>query len=190
MVYDIEQAYRFGTLVDALITEPEVVDEFKFTVAGEKYSAEEFEQAREMRKSFRRDPFCASIMKIAVGQKIFLNPCFEIEHDGSRFTLPFRCKYDLFMSAAGFGADIKSTACTTQKQFEESVNYFSYDRQRSVYMDLSGANQDMIIGISKVYPFRVFKVPVKKGGDLYNNGKAKYQELAWNYWTLFGNINN
>lgn len=82
-------------------------------------------------------------------------------------------------------ADIKSTVCTTQKQFEECVKYFDYDRQRAWYMDIEGRCNDVLIGISKKN-FKVFKVPVRKGSELYNSGRKKYEELAFKWWYLFG----
>ncbi len=61
---DVEKAYRFGTLIDCMITEPEKVDYFTRECAGVVYSIEEFEQAQEMKRAFYRDELC----KLMVGQ--------------------------------------------------------------------------------------------------------------------------
>ncbi len=184
---DLQKAYANGTLIDAMITEPQKVDFFKLKVAGEeyRYSAEEFEAAKEMKKSFYRDAFCASFVKQCIFQHISYNPKFSVEYDGLKFSLPAKCKWDLFGNDIDLSGDIKSTACTTQKQCEEAVRYFQYDRSRAWYMDLEDRNNDILIFISKVN-YKIFKVPIKRGDQLFKEGKAKYQKLAFDWFCLFG----
>lgn len=186
MKIDLEKAYANGTLIDAMITEPHKVDYFKLSVEGEKYqySSDEFEAAKEMKKAFYKDPFCAAFVKQCKFQHISYQPDFKIQLDGFEFSLPAKCKWDLFRPDIDLSGDIKSTACTTQKQVEEALRHFNYDRSRAWYMDLENRNNDILIFISKVN-FKVFKVPVKRGERIYNEGKAKYQELAFKWWTLF-----
>jgi hypothetical protein len=86
-----------------------------------------------------------------------------------------------------YGGDIKSTVCTTQKAFEQSLEYFDYDRQRAWYMDISGAVRDVLIGISKEN-FKVFIVTITRDSEIYKRGREKYQELAFRYWYLFGEM--
>lgn len=189
VIIDKEKAYANGTLIDAMITEPHRVDYFKRSVQYEPYqfSEAEFEAAKEMKKAWQRDAFCQQMAKQCSFQKISVVPDFKINYEGFEFSLPARCKWDLFCEAIDLGGDIKSTACTTQKQCEEAVRYFDYDRSRAWYMDLENRSNDILIFISKMN-FKIFKVPVKRGGELYNDGKKKYQELAFKYWYLFGNI--
>ena len=183
---DMQVAYANGTLIDAMITEPEKVDFFKLSVEGEsyRYSADEFERAKEMKKAFYKDPFCAAFVQQCKFQHISYHPEFPINHEGFNFTLPAKCKWDLFRPGIDLSGDIKSTACTTQKQVEEAVRHFNYDRSRAWYMDLESRNNDILIFISKVN-FKIFKVPVKRDSEIYREGKAKYQELAFKWWTLF-----
>ena len=188
---DLEKAYANGTLIDAMITEANKVDFFKYRVAGEKYqySSDEFEAAKEMKKAFFRDSFCAAFVKQCKFQHISYNPAFKVSTQGFDFTVPAKCKWDLFREDIDLSGDIKSTACTTQKQVEEALRYFQYDRSRAWYMDLEKRNNDILIFISNVN-FKVFKVPVKRDGIIYKEGKAKYQELAFRWFYLFGNIKN
>jgi hypothetical protein len=187
---DLQKAYANGTLIDAMITEPHKVNYFKLTVEGEsyQYSADEFEVAKEMKKAFMRDPFCAAFVKQAKFQHISYQPDFKVNYEGFQFTLRAKCKWDLFRTDIDLSGDIKSTACTTQKQVEEAVRYFEYDRSRAWYMDLENRSNDILIFISKAN-FKVFKVPVKRNSELYKEGKRKYQELAFRWWYLFSDLN-
>ena len=188
-IIDLEKAYANGTLIDAMITEPEKVNYFKLTVEGEtyRYSQDEFDRAKEMKKAFYKDPFCASFVKQCKFQHISFNKAFPINYDGYDFTVAAKCKWDLFRTDIDLSGDIKSTACTTQKQVEEALRYFEYDRSRAWYMDLEKRNNDILIFISKVN-FKIFKVPIKRNDTIYNDGKRKYQELAFKWHYLFGDL--
>lgn len=52
---DREKAFRFGSLVDAIITEPERVNYYRLTVDNVTYTEEEFYHAREMYRSLRAE---------------------------------------------------------------------------------------------------------------------------------------
>lgn len=191
---DKEAAYRFGTLLDCKITEPNKVNVYTRECNGWTYTPEEMELALEMKKAFYRDPFCAELAKHCSFQKITVVPRFEIALDGFKFSLPARCKWDLFVESFDMSGDIKSTVATTQKQFEEAVRFFEYDRQRAWYMDLETAitphrprTKDVLIGISKKN-LQVFKIFINRGDTWYRDGLASYQELAFKYWYLFGNL--
>jgi hypothetical protein len=186
---DKQAAYRFGTLVDAMITEQHKINYYRFTCEGTQYLEQEFFIAEEMKKSFYRDPMCKMLAENSDFQKITIREDFPIEYDGFKFTLNMRCKWDLAAHRKlNMGGDIKSTTATTQKQFLAACHQFNYFRQRALYMDLEGADKDLLIGISKIYPHSVFKIPITRGHDLYNLGKSQYQELAFKYYYLFENL--
>lgn len=180
---DPEEAYKFGTLVDALLTEFHKVDLFKKKVEDVQYKEDDFEIALQMKKSFDKDPFCQNLVKQSVMQQV-MSISKPFHYEGLDFELPVRCKWDLWMNNLGWGGDIKSTVSTTQKQFEEAVRYFDYDRQRAWYMDIAGSNKDILIGISKKN-FKIFKVPINRGDELYTSGKYKYNFLSFQWWVLF-----
>ncbi len=182
-IIDYEKAYKFGSLIDAMITESHRVDYFLFRVDDIQYTAEDFDKAEEMKRSFMRDPLCKSMLSQASTQSVMAKVC-KFRYGTLEYEMPARCKWDIWMDHANWGGDIKSTAATTQKQFEEAVRYFDYDRQRAWYMDIAKSDTDILIGISKVN-FKVFKVPIKRGDSLYNSGREKYEELAFRYWYLF-----
>lgn len=183
---DLEKAYKEGNLIDAMITEVHRVNYFKKLVDTVQYTEEQFLMGEEMKKAFFRDEFCRNMVKHCSFQRISYQAAFKVQHDGFEFTLPAKAKWDLFCEKFDLGGDIKSTACTTQKQCEEAVRHFCYDRSRAWYMDLEGRSNDILIFISKKN-FKVFKVPVPRNGQIYKDGKAAYEELAFRYWSLFAN---
>lgn len=182
-VYDIAQAYRFGNLIDAMITEPHRCDHYTHRVDGEQFTKAEWELAYKMLNAFRADPFCAHLHSLASGQNVMARE-LDFNYQGIAFSLPVRCKWDLWMPVLKHGADIKSTTAKTQREFEAALAYFNYDRQRAFYMDIAGADKDLLIGISKVN-LKIFKIPIKRGDAIYNAGREKYNAIAFRYWTLF-----
>jgi hypothetical protein len=187
-IIDLEQAYRFGSLVDAMITEPDQVDYYKHTVAGVAYQNEEFAKAAEMKKIFFNDAFCKKLAAQCALQKVSIKHNFKIEYNGFSFFLDVRAKWDFFAERIDLAGDLKTTASLTQKQFEQAIFHYNYDRQAAFYMDIENKSNFIFIGISKKNG-KIFKVVVKRGDAIYNSGKEKYQELAFRYWYLFGNVN-
>lgn len=182
---DPESAYKFGSLIDAMITENHRVDYFKRSLDDITFTNEDFELAERMKRVFYADSLCVDIASMATGQSVTSRP-MEIVYEGVDFSLDVRCKWDFWCGDYGWGADLKSTTATTQAQFEAACEYFDYDRQRAWYMDIGGSDRDVLIGISKKN-LKVFKVNIKRGGGFYNRGKAKYQDLAFRWWTIYGN---
>jgi len=186
-VIDLENAFRFGSLLDAMITEPEMVDYYKLTVGGTQFSKQEFDMAIDMKKVFFADPFCRALAGQCAMQYVSIRHGFQITYEGLTFLMDMRAKWDFFAPKIDLSGDLKTTASTTQKQFEESIFHYNYDRQAALYMDLENKSNFMFIGISKKN-LKIFKVPVKRGGSIYNSGKAKYQEASFRYWYLFGDM--
>ncbi len=186
---DPTYAYAFGNLIDCMITEHEKVDYFQRTVIGQDYtySTDDFERAKEMKKSYLRDPFCAMITKAAEFQAVSIQHNWTIEYEQVSFQLDVRAKWDLLVRSWKMGGDIKSTTATTQSQFEAACEHFDYFRSRAWYMDIEGTQKDMLIGISKKN-FNVFKIPIERGDKYYLKGKEEYQELSFKYWQLFGDL--
>jgi hypothetical protein len=184
---DKEKAFRFGSLVDAIITEPARVNHYRYTVDDEQYTADEFHQAMEMYKALRmearRDPFLAKVLDLADTQKFMVNHGQQFEYCQFPFQLDTRCKWDWWLPQFNFGGDLKTTFATTQKQFDEAVDFFDWDRSRAWYMDIAGSKQDFIYGISK-HNFHIFKKFINRDSDIYRRGREKYEELAFQWWSL------
>jgi hypothetical protein len=181
---DPTEAYKFGNLIDAMLTESDRVDFLQRTCDSDQFTIEDFDKAVNMKRAFMRDDTAKQLIEKADTQKIMVER-MKLNYSGIEFELNTRCKWDIWRGDLNWGGDIKSTTATTQKQFEAAVKYFDYDRQRAWYMDIAGSKQDVLIAISKVN-YKIFKVYINREGDLYKEGKAKYNELAFRWWLMFG----
>lgn len=188
-------AFRMGTLVDAYITEPSKVDRYQMTVIGTEYTytEDDFKTGMRMRDSVLKDTFAGPFIAKCRFQTEYFNKGEEFYFNGVRFTLNTRCKYDLDAYEYFMGGDIKSTAAKSQAQFLKNCRAFGYLRSRYFYMRNSGYKKDVIIGVSKVYPHKVFKVFIEEGDELYMEGKHECHQLAFQWWGIYGedkNLNN
>jgi hypothetical protein len=180
---DKEKAYAFGNLIDHLITEPEKVDLYQRTCQCITFSQDEINQALAMKRAYHKDAYCDQTHGMATFQKIFCEDV-ELDYQGFKFILPMRCKFDRWFQMMGYGDDIKSTACETEKQCWEALYHFDYDQQRAVYMTLSKSDKDMLIFISKKN-YKVFKIPITRDSEIFKSGMAKFTEIAFKYWMMF-----
>lgn len=182
---DKEAAFRFGNLVDAIITEPARVNYYRLTVDDLHYDESEFRHAQEMHKALRmearRDPFLAKVLAVAETQCFMVNRGQQFEYAGFSFTLDTRCKWDWWLRQFNFGGDLKTTFASSQAEFDEAVDFFDWDRSRAWYMDIAHSDRDFIYAISKKN-CRIFKKFIERGDAIYTRGREKYEELAFQYW--------
>ena len=185
---DKEKAFKFGTLVDALITENDRVRYDKLMVDDYVYTTEEFELGLEMRKALRKeaekDQFLAVVLAQSDTQKFMVNKQQEFHYVNFAYHLDTRCKWDWWLSAYGFGGDLKTTFAESQAQFDEAIDFFDWDRSRAWYMDIAGSKQDFIYAISKKN-CKIFKHFITdRNHPTYTTGKEKYADLAFKWWQL------
>ena len=185
---DKEKAFKFGTLVDALITENERVHYSKRMVDDVTYSREDFELGLAMRealrKEARKDEFLRAVLSNSDTQKFMVNKFQRFLYGNFEYTLDTRCKWDWWLPSFGFGGDLKTTFAESQNQFNEAIDFFDWDRSRAWYMDIAGSQQDFIYAISKKN-LKIFKAFIRRDDDTYKRGKEKYDELAFKWWMLF-----
>lgn len=185
---DKEKAFKFGTLVDALITENERVHYSKRMVDDVTYSREDFELGLAMRealrKEARKDEFLRAVLSNSDTQKFMVNKSQRFLYGNFEYTLDTRCKWDWWLPSFGFGGDLKTTFAESQNQFNEAIDFFDWDRSRAWYMDIAGSQQDFIYAISKKN-LKIFKAFIRRDDDTYKRGKEKYDELTFKWWMLF-----
>lgn len=188
---DKRKAFHLGTLVDALVTEPEKCNHYAMTVDDEKYTEKDWKWGLDrlavLKKQATKDRFLDFVLKNAVGQKTFINPHMKMEYQGFKFELPVRCKFDWWLGE--FGGDLKTTAATSQEQFETQIDFVDWDRSRAWYMDLTHSidprygNQDFIFAVSKTKK-KVFYKKIERGDELYLRGREKALKWAFRMWCL------
>ena len=181
---------QFGSLVDALITEPELVDFDNKTItdsAGDvfAFTQADWAKAEQMRQAAYQHPFLKLMVQSMEFQCEKYIDNFLVDSSIASFYLPVKCKYDGVNWAAKFGMDLKTTSCTNMESFKKSIELFSYDRQAAWYMDLGGLNRFVFAGISKIKnklgEHEIFIHAVERGDAMYKAGLAKYQRLALLY---------
>ena len=185
---DKETAFRFGSLVDALVTEPNRVDYYRLTLDDVHYTSKEFKHAMDMdmalnHEANRRDPFLGAVLKNSDTQKVMINHNQEFSYCGYTFQLDTRCKWDWWLDDYGFGGDLKTTSASTQKEFEDAIDVFDWDRSRAWYMDIAQSDKDFIYAISKKNN-KIFKKFIERGDETYTRGREKYLELAFQMWCM------
>lgn len=180
---DLIEAYALGTLLDAMLTCPETVDFIRLRVIGYDYqfTAAQFKICVSMRNAARKNKFVWDLLKMCSGQQEFYTRGIILEHQGFRFQLDGRSKYDLWSFLLGWGADIKTTAATTLAGFLKACDLYDYDRQRAWYMRTSGASRDVLIGISKVEPHPIFIHTINAGDPFHLRGLLKMNALCYEY---------
>ena len=183
------KAFHLGTLIDCLVTEPEKANHYRFTVDDEQYTEKDWEWGISMRnaliKASKKDKFLEYVLAKSDSQKWFSNDDMVFEYECFNFSLPVRCKFDWWLG--NFGGDLKTTAATTQQQFEAEIDFVDWDRSRAYYMDIVHSinplwgNQDFIYAISKKNK-KVFFKKILRGDSTYLSGREKYMNLAFKYW--------
>ena len=188
---DKETAYRNGTLIDAIITEPRRVDWIMKTCDGVEASDQEFAVAKGLKRAFYNDKMCSYLAKISEFQKVS-KATVTIANENSSFDLAMRCKWDMFTEKGSnptmgirFGCDIKSTISKTKEQFIACIDMFDWDRQIAVYCEIEKTDIMYIIGLSKIN-FKVFIIKVCRGDEIFNRGLRKFHDLATQHYILFG----
>lgn len=177
-------AFRIGTLVDCMITEPGRIDYITRSIDAYQYTSDEINEARKMKRAFIADNFCAALLRASHMQQEFYIPAVIFNHSaGLSFDLDCRCKYDGYSFNTKWGWDLKTTTACSQAGFMEAVRRFDYDRQGYFYCKLSGSERFVLIGVSKVN-YKVFIVTIAKGDDLWKSGEAKCNDLAFKYWSI------
>lgn len=185
------EAFRMGTLVDALITEPKKINFYKNTIDEYSYTKEEMAWGQKMRKALlkeaTKDKFLDFVLKYSDSQKWFTNPAQKFDLGFMQIELPTRCKWDWWLGT--FGGDLKTTSATTQAQFEAQIDFVDWDRSRVFYMMLcrsinpAWCGQDFIYAISKKN-FKVFRKKIVWGDELFERGRKKLNDLVFRAWCL------
>lgn len=196
---ELQDIFDFGSLVDALVTEPWRVLRLTDSLGVEYcklvietggvvvYSPELYQQAKKLSQNLKNDRVVKMMLDTMKGQWVIAREMTFV-HEEEEYKIKGRCKFDGFSSKFKFGCDYKTTACVTLKGFREAIDFFDWDQQAAWYMDLAEIDQHWIVGVSKKTG-QVFKHTIKRGDDIYNRGKLKYSRWAYRWIMLIENFN-
>jgi hypothetical protein len=164
----LQPIFDFGTEFHSGILEPHKSDLGKLKI-------EDQELIRDMSKTYWKDDLC---------RKIAMMPDFRREHVFVRANrLGFewvRCKADGDTAKLRLCLELKGLAVSSQKAFEEAILFHDYDQATSWYLNVMPGikqyDQQLIVGISKTYPDRMFKLLVDRRHENYKSGVEKLKE--------------
>ena len=185
----IPDYYKFGSLLDAMITEPDKVGlNCYFDDSGAKINVfkEIYKKAERL-----RDVFYKSYPVYEFGnpefkkQKEFYRT-IKVNYKGFEFYHKARCKFDIYHPLKN-SCDIKTTVCKTMNHFKEGFDFLDYDQQAAYYMDVARINEIYFIGLSK-HNYNSFPIKIIRNDNIYNSGKRKYTRLAYEYQTMFNHL--
>lgn len=178
-----EKAYWFGSIYDAIVTEPHKIDFIRKRYNGIEIDPKLFALATRMKQNLLADELGSYLVKNSGKQRVITDNV-KLIHNGIPFQLRMRCKLDFDLPQIRLASDLKSTAAATQQEFDNAVTMFDYDRQAAVYMTLCHAEKFIIIAASKRNK-SIFKVLIDKKSPLYKSGMEKFTDLAFRWWMLF-----
>ena len=182
---DKEAAFRFGSLVDAIITEPARVDYYRLTVDDEQYTEDEFRHAQEMQKALRmearRDEFLFKVLGYAETQRFMVNTQQQFTYCG----FPFLLIHDV----SGIGGSVFS-AVILKPHLPQHNN--SLKKQLTSLIGTGVVLGIWTLQVPTVISFmqsakkncKVFKKFINRDDKVYSHGREKYEELAFQYWCL------
>lgn len=184
---DVYEAYRIGSLFDAVVTEPALLDLIQMSINGTEYkfTKSEYENCRKMKAALKANGLYRSMIKCnpELQREIYFEN-MPFSYDGFDFSMNMRGKLDFFVP--GMVSDLKSTDTTTQNSFEAACEQFEYWRQMVLYCRMSGVNMASIFGVSKINK-KVFHVMIRRGDDRWNIGEKQLNELAFKYYLTHEN---
>jgi len=85
------------------------------------------------------------------------------------------------------GLDLKTTVCTDENEFIEKAFEYGYFRQGETYSQAKSLKAFYIIGISKIYPHRVFIISLANYKDYVSYSKEELKFLLY-FYKNYGNF--
>lgn len=163
---DLVEIFVFGTLVHALILEPHNAD----------LTHKDIVLAKRMRDTFFNDRLCRDFISLPdfEREKEFYNPPLEEEdeRDGP-YGIKQRIKADGWSTMMNTIMEFKGVSCESEKSFETAIDRFDWDQGLAFYLDTCGAQNALLVGVSKKSPKQIFKRFIDRNHVYYKRGRVK-----------------
>jgi hypothetical protein len=164
------KAAQFGEELHKLLFEPHLLTA---PLPGLNYTL-----LQRLADKVQADAFCQSIFGNSHKEQVIL-----FEDDETK--APCKCKVDAIQYGETGKAttiiDLKTTSQRDYRRFCESVLTYDYDRQAAFYLDATGADTFVFIGIQKVKPFDLFHYEITRDQGAVAYGRKKYKALLRKY---------
>lgn len=163
------KAALFGNELHKLLFEPQL---FTGPLPGLDYKLLEKLAGR-----VNEDTFCRSVLENSHKEHVILFEDADTE-------APCKCKVDLIQyrnEKATLILDLKTTSQRDYRRFYESTFTYDYDRQAAFYLDATGAEAFVFIGIQKIKPFDLFYYEITSNKGTIEYGRKKYKALLKRY---------
>lgn len=156
------KAQQFGQLFHAWLLED---------AAPTDVTPTQFNQLRQMREAVLRNKFTCSVLESALTEHVQL-------WDDAQTGLPCKAQTDVWVPESRLLVDLKTTRATTYREFLQSCEQYSYDRQAAYYLDgTPDATRFVFLGVQKKAPFAVFYFEASACRGCVEGGRKKYQRL-------------
>lgn len=162
---NLDEIFEFGRLVHHIALEPEKADRFH----------DNWDQAFGMANALLENRLTKMFLEMG-GNK------YEHEFYRTINGVKRRCKCDFFNEPTNTIIDFKGLASTSKNSFLNAIQFFDIDQQAAWYIDTTGAEKFIVIGVSKkqkkvagksFYP--TWEHVIRIGSEDYIKGRLKYE---------------
>lgn len=144
---------------------------------------ENIELIKVMSNTFWKDKMCRDI---ALTKDIRREHAF---YRSNRFGIGAKCKADEESKSMQVCLELKGLSVTTDKGFNDAIMHHDYDQAAAWYLNVMTGSTfykyQLIVGISKKQPDRLFKLLVDRDHAVYKSGLQKVRK-AVNIWKIYG----
>jgi len=183
---NLDAIFDFGSQFHAGILEPHKMDTSGLT-------PEQIELIKQMSKTFWKDKMCSDIAMASDFKReheFYRKERFEVDGEpGTGITA--RCKADGCSRRMQVILELKGLGITTNNSFLESLLHHDYDQASTWYLNTASSEStrykyQLIVGISKKQPDRLFKLLVDWDHANYKSGLVKVNRAKYIWKNVYG----
>lgn len=157
---NLQEIFDFGSLFHALILEPHIAD----------MAYKDIQLALEMRDTYWKDPVCR---QFSMASDFSREKAFYEERQVGPYKVKLRCKADGARERVKFLLELKGLKSKSEKEFRSALTRMNYDQAVAHYLITTGYETELIAGISKSDPRKMFKWICYRHDEFYMAGEQK-----------------
>ena len=157
---NLQEIFDFGSLFHSLILEPHLAD----------MANKDVELALQMRDRYWKDPMCRSF---SMASDFSREKEFYEERRVGPYKVKMRCKADGTRDRLKWLLELKGLRSKNEKEFRSALTRMDYDQAAAHYLITTDYDTELIAGISKSDPNKMFKWLTKRYDEFYLQGEQK-----------------